>query len=217
MDMTRDTIDIHLANFKPDFVFFDMPLWVPELARKHGSKPIYFTLPSLINFAYFSLQARNLPNDHYFIEADLCRPPPGFPCQAIRLHPHEARVLASMCNGVILRGMRFLDKLSFAMRETDAIVTETCREMEGAYCDFVEKLIGKPVLLAGPVLSKPATSRLDHQFDCWLNGFSHGSVVFCALGSECILGKEQLHELVLGLELTGKHKILANLIYNINI
>uniref|UniRef100_A0A803LQJ5 Uncharacterized protein n=1 Tax=Chenopodium quinoa TaxID=63459 RepID=A0A803LQJ5_CHEQI len=95
------------------------------------------------------------------------------------------------------------------MRESDAIVTKTCREMEGAYCDFVEKLIGKPVLLAGPVLSKPATSRLDERFDCWLNGFSRGSVVFCALGSECILGKVQLHELVLGLELTGRPFLAA--------
>ncbi|KAL9246726.1 hypothetical protein vseg_020224 [Gypsophila vaccaria] len=67
----------------------------------------------------------------------------------------------------------------------------------------------KPILLVGPVVPETPTSRLDDQFDGWLNGFSQGSVVFCALGSECVLDKNQFQELVHGLELTGRPFLAA--------
>ncbi|KAK9713458.1 hypothetical protein RND81_06G028400 [Saponaria officinalis] len=79
--------------------------------------------------------------------------------------------------------------------------------MEGGYCEFVKKHMNqKSILLVGHVVPETPTSRLDDRFDGWLNGFSHGSVVFCALGSECDLDKNQFQELLHGLELTGHQK-----------
>ena len=73
-------------------------------------------------------------------EADLINPPPSFPpSSTIRLHPREARELATAVvknygNGGISFGERQL--ISFA--SCHAMVFKTCREMEGPYCDYLE-------------------------------------------------------------------------------
>ncbi|KAL0728956.1 hypothetical protein Bca4012_025049 [Brassica carinata] len=53
--------------------------------------------------------------------------------------------------------------------------------------------------------SKP----LEDQWSSWLTGFGPGSVVFCALGSQITLEKDQFQELCLGMELTGLPFLVA--------
>ncbi|KAK7274803.1 hypothetical protein RIF29_15902 [Crotalaria pallida] len=43
---------------------------------------------------------------------------------------------------------------------------------------------------------------LEEKWSSWLGGFKEGSVIYCALGTECLLNQNQLQELLLGLELT---------------
>ncbi|XP_074315910.1 UDP-glycosyltransferase 79B30-like [Silene latifolia] len=209
MDLTRDTIDAYLGNLKPDIVVLDTPEWLPGLARKHGAKPIYFATLPLAMFAYCSLSARNLPQNHPITVDDFSSPPPGFPSPNIRLYPHEAKSIVGIFTRPIGNGMTFLQKLNIAIEQCDAIMFKSFREIEGIYCDFVEKSFNKPVLLVGPVIPEPQNSNLNDLFDSWLNGFSQGSVVYCALGSECVLEKDQFQELVLGLELTGRPFLAA--------
>ncbi|CAF1699138.1 unnamed protein product [Brassica napus] len=47
--------------------------------------------------------------------------------------------------------------------------------------------------------SQPLEDKWNH----WLSGFGPGSVVYCALGSQITLEKDQFQELCLGMELTG--------------
>lgn len=206
MDLTHDTIDSHLAQLKPDLVFFDFAHWVPSLARKHGAKSVFYATSSLARFAYLSVPcgwaaaAHNVDVDD--LEAQVMRPPPGFPCPEMGLQAGEARVLVSRMRQH--GGLSLMERFGISLRECDAVGSKTCREMEGQFCDYLENTMGKPVLLAGPLVPEPPSSKLDHHMESWLNGFSEGSVVYCAVGSQYALTKDQLQELLLGLELTHK-------------
>ncbi|KAL2931728.1 Anthocyanidin 3-O-glucoside 2''-O-glucosyltransferase [Bienertia sinuspersici] len=203
MDQTQDTIELHISNLKPNFIFFDFTEWIPKVARKHKIKSIFYSTVYLVTVAYLLPQPRNLPINCFSVE-DLMRPPPAFPLPSIRLHAHEARSLASASKAEFGGGgMSLLERVLVAFQECDAVCIKTCREMEGSYCDFVQRNYGKPVLLAGPVVPELPDAELDEYFDSWLKGFGDDSVVYCALGSECFLTKDQFQELVLGLEFTG--------------
>ena len=67
----------------------------------------------------------------------------------------------------------------------------------------MERQLGKPVLLTGPVLSEPSPMALEERWAQWLGGFKPGSVIFCAFGSQNFPEKDQFQELLLGFEQTG--------------
>ncbi|KAG2280605.1 hypothetical protein Bca52824_051825 [Brassica carinata] len=68
----------------------------------------------------------------------------------------------------------------------------------------------RKVLLTGPMLPELDKSKpLEDQWSSWLTGFRQGSVVFCALGSQITLEKDQFQELCLEMELTGLPFLVA--------
>uniref|UniRef100_A0A803LQJ1 Uncharacterized protein n=1 Tax=Chenopodium quinoa TaxID=63459 RepID=A0A803LQJ1_CHEQI len=97
-----------------------------------------------------------------------------------------------------------LDRVNKSLRECDAIGAKSFKEMEGTYCEYVEKIYGKPVLLAGPMVVKLSSSKLDEHIHGWLQGHGVASVIYCALGSEFVMEFNHFQHLVLGLELTGR-------------
>ncbi|XP_021735671.1 UDP-glycosyltransferase 79B30-like [Chenopodium quinoa] len=204
MDMTRDTMEDHLLHVKPDIVFYDFTCWMPELARKHGIKAVYFCQSYVMTFAYFCPFKRKESNNP--TAADLVAPPPGFPSQSIWLRAQEAAdVEAAPVNTVYgPEHLTLLDRVNKSLRECDAIGAKSFKELEGAYCEYVEKVYGKPVLLAGPLITKLASSKLDERIHGWLQGFDDASVIYCALGSECVMNLNHFQHLLLGLELTGR-------------
>ncbi|KAK9698002.1 hypothetical protein RND81_08G076100 [Saponaria officinalis] len=202
MDLTQDTIDDHLSSLKPDFIFFDFTEWVPRLARKHQVKSVFYSTVYVVTIAYLTPQARNLPIN-CLSEEEMVNPPPSFPVPSVKLKPHEARSLSNASEAKFGGGLSLFERLAVAFQECDAICVKSCRELEGPYCDYFQKHYSKPLLLAGPVIPELPAIKLDKSIDSWLNGFDKDSAIYCALGSECILRKDQFQELVLGLELTG--------------
>ena len=141
---------------------------------------------------------------------------------SIRLQAHEARSLANSSKTVFggeEKSLTLLERVEVAFKECDAIGVKTCREMEGTYCDYVEKHLKKLVLLAGPVVPQLPDDQLDEYFKTWLQGFGKDTVLYCALGSESSLAIHQFQELVLGLELKGTclFEMHCMLIYNTTI
>jgi hypothetical protein len=65
------------------------------------------------------------------------------------------------------------------------------------------------VLVSGPILVEPPASTLEEKWVEWLGSFKAGSVIYCALGSEIKLTKDQFQELVLGFELCGSPFLAA--------
>ncbi|XP_057950079.1 cyanidin 3-O-galactoside 2''-O-xylosyltransferase FGGT1-like [Malania oleifera] len=208
MDLTEPAIEASLRDLKPNLVFFDFTHWLPATARRLGIKTVHYCTISSATVGYLLSPERKML-EKKLTAADLMKPPPGFPNSVIKLRAHEARGLAAVTVKEYGRGVTFVQRQLTSLSECDAIGFKTCREIEGAYCDYVEKQFGKPVILAGPVVPEPPTSVLEERWRKYLDGFGGGSVIFCAFGSECVLKMDQFQELVLGFELTGMPFLVA--------
>ncbi|KAF2583099.1 hypothetical protein F2Q70_00008039 [Brassica cretica] len=69
---------------------------------------------------------------------------------------------------------------------------------------YKRESVQEECFLTGPMLPELDRSQpLDKKWNHWLSGFEPGSVVYCALGSQITLEKDQFQELCLGMELTG--------------
>ncbi|XP_059451705.1 cyanidin 3-O-galactoside 2''-O-xylosyltransferase FGGT1-like [Corylus avellana] len=197
MDRTETRIEHLLRDLKPDIVFYDFASWVPKLTRKLGIKSIHYCVISTATVGYIRAPARQRG------EADFLHPPSGFPIPSIALHAHEARIFAGGAKAKFGRDIMFLD-------QAEALGFWTCRETEGPCIDYIESQFQKPVLVSGPIIvHPPAASSLEEKWVQWLGGFKAGSVIYCALGSQIKLRKDQFQELVLGLELCGSPFLAA--------
>ena len=188
MDQTDKQIELLLKELKPQIVFFDFQYWLPNLTQKLGIKSLQYLIWNPILTAYL----RNF-----------MKPPSGLPDPCIKFHSHELRFLASARKLEFGCGVLVYDRVDIGTNFSDAVAFKGCREIDGLYADYLQTLFGKPVLLSGPLLPEPPKATLEEKWLTWLKGFKHGSVVFCAYGSEGPLEKNQFQELLLGLELTG--------------
>ncbi|OUZ99994.1 UDP-glucuronosyl/UDP-glucosyltransferase [Macleaya cordata] len=205
MDSTKPQLESALRELKPDFIFFDFTHWTPSLAKELGIKAIHYCIISMASVSYLLVPASNKVeqgSDIQMTEDEWMQQPPGFPKSSIRLHRHEAKAM-SFITYREYGSISFHERLTLALKGADALSFRSCIEIEGAFIDFIAKHYGKQVLLSGPLLPKPPTSKLEEKWDKWLSKFEPRSVIFCAFGSECYIKKEQFQELVLGFELTG--------------
>ncbi|KHN11172.1 UDP-glycosyltransferase 79B3 [Glycine soja] len=190
MDLTEPVIETCLKHLKPHMVFFDFTHWLPALACKLGIKALHYCTISPATVGYLiSPERKLLLEKNSLTEADLINPPPSFPpSSTIRLHPHEARELATAAvknygNG----GISFVERQLISFASCHAVVFKTCREMEGPYCDYLERQMRKQVFLAGPVLpDTPLRSKLEEKWVTWLGSFKPKTVIFCAFGKAMV-------------------------------
>uniref|UniRef100_A0A6N2L930 Glycosyltransferase n=1 Tax=Salix viminalis TaxID=40686 RepID=A0A6N2L930_SALVM len=208
MDRTRDQVEKLIRDQKPDFVMYDMACWIPEVAKPLGIKTIKYSVVSAAAIAIVLVPARNVVKGKPISEAELSLPPTGYPSASVVLRGHEARSLLFVSKP-FGEGVTFYERSCIGMNGCDAIAIRTCHEIEGKLCDYIGSQYGKPVFLTGPVLPESATVPLEDRWAQWLDGFEAGSVVFCSFGSQRVLEKEQLHELVLGFESTGLPFLVA--------
>ncbi|KAM5588095.1 cyanidin 3-O-galactoside 2''-O-xylosyltransferase FGGT1-like [Rosa sericea] len=194
MDLTRPQIEQSLLKLKPDFVFFDFSYWLPALLRELGNN-IKSVCYWVVNPAamWYGVRSLGLPRKNQSDEAD----------RSFSLRTHEARAFEAMMNMEYGREVTFSKRLLTTLSDCDAICFQTCREFAGPFCNYIELQMNKPVILAGPVMPDPPSSQLEEKWATWLGGFKPRTVIFCALGTEYILTKQQLQQLLLGFELTG--------------
>ncbi|WMV27440.1 hypothetical protein MTR67_020825 [Solanum verrucosum] len=202
-DELYDEIKSFLQNLKPHFVFFDFAYWIPDLAREIGGiKTLFYTVfcPAVACISFI-----RSPDKAIFMAstaAELVKPPPGYPSTTVVLHECEAKLLSFLFHEYG-KGVTMYERLKTGLTRCNAIAMKSCREIEGAFCDYIATQFEKPVLYTGPVISESKKEPLEeHGLSNWLEKFKPGSVVFCAFGSQLILKKEQFQELVLGFELT---------------
>ncbi|PIN10427.1 UDP-glucuronosyl and UDP-glucosyl transferase [Handroanthus impetiginosus] len=202
LDLTQPVIESLLCDLKPDFIFSDLKHWVPGLARRLQIKSVYYSVASPATMGFLFTEG--------MLTEDIINGPPGYP-PSIKLHKHMARVFVwfqtakERGSGITLQ-KRFLT----AICESDAVGFKTCKEIEGEYCEFLENMLKKPILFAGPMVPKPeANLTLDQKWAEWLDKFKPRTVIFCAFGTEVVLKKDRLEELLLGFELTGLPFLIA--------
>ncbi|KAF7120623.1 hypothetical protein RHSIM_Rhsim13G0181800 [Rhododendron simsii] len=203
MDLTQPSVEAALKHLKPDFVFFDSAHWIPALARRLDIKSIHYSVVSPATVAYLFGSEREL-HEKQWAQSELMKQPPGYPASSIKLRSYEAHAMVGLVVNEFGGGITFMERLSIALSDCDAISCKTCMEIEGPFCDYIEKQFKKTVILAGPVVpDPPLAATLEERWEKWLVSFEPKTVIFCSFGSECILRKEQFQELVLGLEVTG--------------
>ncbi|XP_020201984.1 UDP-glycosyltransferase 79B30 isoform X1 [Cajanus cajan] len=202
MDRTEKEIEHLLRKLKPQIVFFDFQHWIPNLTRSLGIKCMHYFIANPLSIAYLWNGPRQTQGGE-LTEADLMKPPKGFPDSSIKLHAHEVRFLAATRKLEFGSGVLLYDRLGIGASLADAIGFKGCKELDGLYAEYLESVYEKPVLLSGPLLPEPPNSTLEEKWVAWLGGFNPSSVIFCAYGSETPLSQNQFEELLLGLELTG--------------
>ncbi|XP_042495712.1 cyanidin 3-O-galactoside 2''-O-xylosyltransferase FGGT1-like [Macadamia integrifolia] len=198
--LMQDQVEAVLNSIQPNLIFFDVAHWIPALARRFGIVSIHYSIVGVSSIAHHLVPARSISKGQHYTE--LMRLWPGFP-SFMQLHTYEARPIMEFLTRDYIDGMTFGDILMASMRDCDAIALRAWRDVEGPYCDYLESQYGKQVFLTGPTLPDLPTTKLEDRWVKWLGRFKRGTVVYCSLGSECALKKEELQELVLGLESTG--------------
>ncbi|XP_057451681.1 UDP-glycosyltransferase 79B3-like [Lotus japonicus] len=213
MDKTRNQVEQVMKSTKPHFVLFDVAYWVPEAAKKLGIKTICYHVVSAMSMAMSFVPAKIIPKDRPLTVEDMSQPPPGYPSSSnsklvLRRYEAEQQMFASIPFGE--GGVTLYDRTTTGLRECDAIAIKTTTEVEGCFCDYIAIQYHKNVLLTGPVLSEEAEGEeLEERWAKWLDGLGLGlglglgPVVYCAFGSQVILGKAQFQEILLGLEISG--------------
>ena len=201
MDRTRGQVEEAVRLGKPDLIFFDFAHWIPDIARDCGAKSVNFVTISAACVAISFVPGRS-PDE-------LAIPPPGYPSSKVLLHGQETNSL-SFLSYPFGDGVTFYERIMTGLVNCDVISIRTCQEMEGKFCDFIEREFQRKVLLTGPMLPEPDNIKpLEDRWHQWLSRFEPGSVVYCSLGSQIILEKEEFQELCLGIELTGLPFIVA--------
>ncbi|KAL9861087.1 UDP-glycosyltransferase 79B10 [Arabidopsis thaliana] len=188
IDLTRDQVEAAVSALSPDLILFDIASWVPEVAKEYRVKSMLYNIISATSIA------------HDFVPGgELGVPPPGYPSSKLLYRKHDAHALLSFS----VYYKRFSHRLITGLMNCDFISIRTCKEIEGKFCEYLERQYHKKVFLTGPMLPEPNKGKpLEDRWSHWLNGFEQGSVVFCALGSQVTLEKDQFQELCLGIELT---------------
>ncbi|TYK11251.1 UDP-glycosyltransferase 79B6-like [Cucumis melo var. makuwa] len=212
-DLTRPQVHRIIHSLRPDFVFFDFAHWIPDITAPLQIRSICFTVVSAASVAVTVFPGRRVSLDHPLTEEDFREPPVGYPSSTVVFHDsRESRSLLflSMPFG---QGITFHERLMTSYKKSDAIAMRTCQEIEGDFCDFLSNQLQKKILLTGPLMAAPSSrikaTTLDKEWEKWLGQFQPKTVIFCAFGSQVILEKQQLEEIVLGIEQTGLPFLVA--------
>ncbi|VVB15883.1 unnamed protein product [Arabis nemorensis] len=195
MDLTREQVETAVRALRPDLILFDFAYWVPEMAKEHNVKSMMYNVVSATAIAHTLAPG-----------GELGITPPGYPSSTVVYREQDAHSLLSLS----IFYKKLYQRLNTGLMNCDVISIRTCGEVEGKFCDYIERQFKRKVLLTGPMLPEPEKSKpLDDQWSHWLSRFRSESVVFCALGSEVILEKDQFQELCLGMELTNLPFLVA--------
>lgn len=199
-----------------DWIFHDFaPHWLPPLASKAGVRKAYFSILTASTMAFFgppselepATMTRSKP-EHFLVPPSWIR----FPSEAaFRLHEAKS-VFSGAFESVGVTGVTDSQRVRAIFSSCDAVLVRSCEEYEAKYLDLLPSLYQKRVLPVGVLPPPPVDDQLrainDHQerqlpLFSWLDGQKPRSVVYVALGSEATLSLEMIHELALGLELSG--------------
>ncbi|XP_042503180.1 putative UDP-rhamnose:rhamnosyltransferase 1 [Macadamia integrifolia] len=196
-----------LESSSPDLIIHDFTHhWIQPLAAKHGIPCAYFSIFNAQFLAFFgSPWLRMTGEDTRTDPEHFTVPLKWFPSPsnlAFRLF-EILKMSESLSENV--SGVSDLHRFSSVIQGSKFVVVRSCEEFEGDSLSILrEKLYQIPVIPIGLLL--PSENKDDDEWaniNKWLDKQREGSVAYIAFGSEAELSKEELHEVALGLELSG--------------
>ncbi|GLJ19509.1 hypothetical protein SUGI_0352270 [Cryptomeria japonica] len=135
----------------------------------------------------------------------LASAPTDYPSQSVTLRLYEAAGALIVNSALEPSAISYPERFLRGIDSCDIVAVKTCAELEGKYVEYFGKVTGKLVVLLGPLLSPHVSERkADMDVMAWLDKQSPSSIVYVSFGSQCFLRREEIAEVVLGLEASWK-------------
>uniref|UniRef100_A0A0D9WWM2 Glycosyltransferase n=1 Tax=Leersia perrieri TaxID=77586 RepID=A0A0D9WWM2_9ORYZ len=199
---------------KPDWVVVDFAnVWAPPIARgEHGVPCAWFSIYSAAALAFFGPRSAYEAHPRGEPE-DFMSPPPWIPFpSALAFRRHEAEWIAAAYRPNA-SGVSDVGRIWQVQDGCDVILYRSCPDVEGPdICGLLDDLYHKPVVPTGLLLPPPSAAAADSDSDGlirWLDDQPERSVIYVALGTEAPVTSSDVHELALGLELSGARFLWA--------
>ncbi|XP_042501669.1 putative UDP-rhamnose:rhamnosyltransferase 1 [Macadamia integrifolia] len=206
-DGLEGSVACFLKSSVPDLILHDFSRhWPQPLAYKHGVPCAYFCITIASTLAFLgSPWLRMAGEDTRTDPEHFIVPPKWIPSQSnLAFHLYEILKLSDSSSGNA-SGVSDSHRQNSAILGANFVAVRSCEEFEGdSLLILREKGYWIPVIPIGllPPSSEEANTS-ENKDDKWLNKQREGSVVYIAFGSEAELSREEIHEVVLGLELSG--------------
>lgn len=182
-----------LETVKPDLLIFDaFQPWAARFARERNIPAVTYIGCTV---------ATSLCAHRYFA------PHKDYPFPAVSLAKDNRRQMKRPTEDEQnLR--RMVESIVLSWQLSDFVIARSFREIESKYIDYLSSLIGKEVVLTGPLIPEtsnisPGNSQEAEAVMHWLDQRERRSVVFVSFGSECFMPYEEMEQLAHGLELSG--------------
>ncbi|CAH9093650.1 unnamed protein product [Cuscuta epithymum] len=209
MDGMETEVTRFLERTSPDWIIFDVAQhWLPPVAARLGISRCFFITTSPWFTAFFSDEFMMSISSPPKIEDFLARPKSiTFETKA-RFRRYEAKWILSSPPKVSAK--TDMDRLIAVKTGSDLLISRHNNGLERKWVNVLETTNrDRPVLPTG--LMPPTvhlTDDLDKNKDWisikqWLDGRKKRSVIYVALGTELVVGPDQIGELARGLEQSG--------------
>ncbi|XP_047312600.1 UDP-glucosyltransferase 29-like [Impatiens glandulifera] len=192
LDMASPAFSTILKQLKPDLVIYDiLQPWAPEVAASLSIPAVLFntTSISMLNYTF-----------HMNFKQGVEFPFPELNPKGWYWDKKVKKMLEKLTHNF---EERVGDHFSY-LRSSEIVLNKTFREVEEGYVDYASSLIGKRVILTGPLVSNPVEDDLTTENGKlvmkWLDKKEKGSTILVSFGSECYLSREEREEIAYGLE-----------------
>ncbi|KAH6761002.1 hypothetical protein C2S51_017951 [Perilla frutescens var. frutescens] len=184
--------------------------WVFDIAQMMGAEPVGFSPPSIATFAVLLripnlIEQGNLDTNGALKKVDLIRLSDDIPAWRKDEFPW------SISNDLKTQKIFFECKQSYEVADKAKwLLCNTCYELEPAACDLHPNLLPVGPLHLYEAQAEKSCSDSSNFYaedaSClsWLDTKPAGSVVYVSFGSFAIYSQQQLEELALGLEISGR-------------
>ncbi|KAI4370425.1 hypothetical protein MLD38_018779 [Melastoma candidum] len=208
-DLLREPLAGFLEVSSPDILMVDFASpWAKDLVEERGIPMMMFSIFPASALAFLMHPDYLTGERRWETPESLTIPPPWgkFP-PSIAYRLHEAIGLHGGIYSKNASDYTDAERLGNVLKSSAAITIRSCPEFDRHYLETIEENIGKPVIPVGFLprdkSTPPSSSGSRSPILEWLDGKTENSVVFVAFGSELQLTKEHIHEIALGLELSG--------------
>nr|XP_043634857.1 UDP-glycosyltransferase 91D1-like [Erigeron canadensis] len=201
-----------LEKESPDWIIYDFaPYWLPDIAAGLGISRGFFAIVTPWFMAFRGPLPKDVINhsDNQKTVEDFMMPPSSIPFPnnlCYRKHEATWMVGTSLVNA---SGVTDIYRSQMVIKGSECVFIRHCFEFEPQWITLLEELNHTPVVPVGLMPPETATKVGEEKSDTWmtiktwLDGHPKGQAIYVALGSEVMVGKREISELALGLELSG--------------
>ncbi|KAJ4980875.1 hypothetical protein NE237_031712 [Protea cynaroides] len=210
-----DGLEVPFARFVesscPNWIIHDFTHhWAPPIATKFGVPSAFFCIFNGAFSAFWESPWIQMTGEDTRTEPEQFTIPPKWipsPSNLAFRHYEILKLFHSLSENA--SGVSDMQRFNSSIRGSKFVAMRSCEELEGDYLSILrEKLYRIPVIPVGllpPLEEDPLGNREDEWINIknWLDKQRKGYVVYVAFGTEAALSREEMHEIALGLELSG--------------